>query len=84
MLTGLLYRLLCYLVRGCAATNTRSEAWRSRRTGGRLATASRDWTARVWESLPIDLLAATAKTRVTRELTDAERAEFGLTATSRA
>ena len=49
-----------------------------------VVTASSDGTARVWETLPSDLLVAKAKTRVTRQLTDAERAEFGLPADSRA
>jgi WD40 repeat protein len=46
--------------------------------GRRVVTASGDGTARIWETLPVDLLVAKAKTRVTRGLTDAERAEYGL------
>jgi WD40 repeat protein len=46
--------------------------------GARVVTASEDGTARVWETLAVDLLIAKARSRVTRELTDAELAEYGL------
>jgi WD40 repeat protein len=50
--------------------------------GSRVVTASVDGTARVWETLPLDLLLAKAESRAARELTDAERVEYGLTSTS--
>jgi WD40 repeat protein len=46
--------------------------------GTRIVTASTDGTARVWESLPVDLLLAKANTRAVRALTEYERAAFGL------
>jgi WD40 repeat protein len=52
--------------------------------GSRVVTRSYDGTARIWEILPLDLLVAKAKSQVTRELTAAERAEYGLTPTQAA
>ncbi|MGZ4413309.1 MAG: nSTAND1 domain-containing NTPase [Gaiellaceae bacterium] len=47
--------------------------------GSRVVTASDDGMVRVWEILPVELLVAKARSRVARELTGAERAEYGLT-----